>query len=154
MSPLEQAVGAARSARQAYRAGSPEEARELARAAEEWVAAAAGEDAVRADVLHRLASVYRALGDADCAERCARACLAAERRCGRPILLANHLLFLAKLLQERGAREEALRVAREGVALYTEALGAGHPELRRIHRDVELDGLWDRQGGDGTPDPA
>lgn len=114
-----------------WRAGSIVEAERVYRAmVDEALAAEAVSDELRADVYHWMAHFYRDTGRLEAAEVFARAAISLEERAGRDAILANHRMFLAQLLEDRGELCEALTQAELGLDAVRTAMGAEHSETR------------------------
>lgn len=85
-------------------------------------------------LLNALASLYREVGRLDDAINAAREGLA-RRREGLPripALIGNDVMFLCLVLQAKGEIKEALALAEEGLALYSDAYGPDHGETRYV----------------------
>jgi Tfp pilus assembly protein PilF len=93
-------------------------------------AADAVPDALRADVHHWMAHFYRDTGRMEEAEMFAREAITLEERAGRAVILANHRMFLAQLLEGRGELHEALTQAELALDAERAAMGAEHSETR------------------------
>lgn len=118
-------------ARALFRAGRVEEAEQVYRAmVDEALAADDASDALRADVHHRMAAFYRDTGREDAAVALAREAIALEQRAGRPVILANHRMFLAQLLEGRGELEEALSLSELSLDAVRAEMGEEHSETR------------------------
>jgi hypothetical protein len=83
---------------------------------------------LRSDVHHWAAVFYRDTGRAVEAEDLARRAVALEEHVGRAGILANHHMFLADLLERRGALHEALEHAGIALSRQRESLGPEHRE--------------------------
>jgi tetratricopeptide (TPR) repeat protein len=87
-------------------------------------------DALRADAHHWTAHFYRDTGRLDAAEVFAGEAIRLEERAGRTVILANHRMFLAQLLEGRGELREALAQAELALDAERAAMGAEHAETR------------------------
>jgi alcohol dehydrogenase len=86
----------------------------------------------RADLCHTLSSLYFDTDRLCDAEHFARAAITAEALNPRPVIIANHWMFIVKILRARGDISEAVCCAREGLRLYTLAYGEDHGETRYV----------------------
>ena len=93
-------------------------------------AAVALPDALRADAHHWAAHFYRDTGQIEAAEVFAREAITLEERAGRAVILANHRMFLAQLLEGRGELRVALAQAELALDAEHGAMGAEHAETR------------------------
>ena len=137
MSEVAEAEQLAREAFRALREKDYTKAQSHAARAHALLERGGGPDEKRSEVLHRLAGVHRGLGDAKQCEATARAAIEVERRCDRPMLLGNHLMFLADFLFEQKRFSEAADMARSAVPYYERALGPDHSQTARVRADAE-----------------
>jgi hypothetical protein len=95
-----------------------------------WTAACEADDGHgRGDCAHRLAAYYQDAGRLDDSEVWARRAITEEEAPkGRPVLLANHLMFMGQLLAQRGDVESALDFVERALPLYRTHVGAHHTE--------------------------
>lgn len=87
-------------------------------------------DALRADAHHWTAHFYRDTGRMEAAEVFAREAIRLEERAGRTVILANHRMFLAQLLEGKGELREALAQAELALDAERAAIGAEHAETK------------------------
>jgi tetratricopeptide (TPR) repeat protein len=113
-----------------WREGRVVEAEQAYRAMVHEVRAAAGAlpDTLSADAHHWAAHFYRDTGRPQEAEKFAREAIALEERAGRTVLLANHRMFLAQLLEGRSELHEALAQAELALDAERAAMGTEHAE--------------------------
>jgi tetratricopeptide (TPR) repeat protein len=148
-----------------WRAGRITEAERVYRAMVDE-ARAAGEGlpaALRADAHHWAAHFYRDTGRLTAAEAFAREAITLEERAGRAVILANHRMFLAQLLEARAELREALAQAELSLEAMRAAMGAEHSEtryyasvvtrLRSVAPPANLDALASQQMGGGRRAP-
>lgn len=135
--PLREAEHLARQGRVAFREHNLPEATRCARLSLAVALRVAGTNERRADVLLLVARVLRDLDDLERCETAARAALAAEARCERPIVLGRITLFLAHVLHDRGNYDEAAAAGHWAYLCYERAKGKGHPETRLVGELLE-----------------
>lgn len=98
-----------------------------------WSLASTGDSCeARAEVAHRLASAYAKRREPVETESWARRAIEEEQQCHRPALLANHLMFLAQVLERAGKIPEAAAFAERGVQLYRQTYGPAHREVAYV----------------------
>ena len=115
-----------------WRAGRIAEAEQVYRTMVDEVHAAADTlpDALCADAHHWAAHFYRDTGQMEAAEVFAWKAITLEERAGRTVILANHRMFLAQLLEGRGELGGALAQAELALDAERAAMGAEHAETR------------------------
>jgi hypothetical protein len=131
---------AERVAREAYhrlRAGDRETASRLADDALVMIDGGQGTAEQHSDALHRLAGVFRGLGDKARCESTARSAIKVEETCDRPMMLGNHRMFLADFLSEQRRFAEATKVGRAAIPCFESAFGPAHSQTIRVRADVD-----------------
>ena len=127
----------AREAKNALRQGDRAGAERMARESQKLMDGAGATNEKRTEVFHRLADIFRGLGDLSRCEIQSRAAIAAEEQCDRPALLGNHRMYYAIFLYEQRRFPEAATMAKAAVPCYERAFGPDHSQTLRVRVDAE-----------------